>query len=427
MVQTGRTFRFTCDERAVPVVENLLVSQGFSFDGEPFYPFARKLVHEPFPLGESLAARFGLIYIQDRSSMLPPLALDPPEGGCVLDMCSAPGSKTGLLSRLVGREGFVFASEPSADRLGTLRANLRRTCSVNAATAKAMAQDLSFPDGTWDYIQLDPPCSGWGTVDKNPKVMALWSESKTAPLVALQKTLLEKAATLLRPGGVVLYSTCTTNIEENEAQVRWGLDTLDLELEPLPQPEGFVFGEPLAEGMDGVLRVAEDSEGQGFFLARFRKRGDGRAIFGSHVQKRELPGVRLDLGSMPGGEGLVFSKLPPGEVYVFNGKAFFLHERALEMIPGSVRWQGFPLGKVSGKGRKMKFSPGPLARVLLPGDPSRAAIDVFDVDDVAVLTQLFTGRSVRFAKGTGPVGLYYRGLPLGWLARKGERLLLSIK
>lgn len=135
-----------------------------------------------------------------------------------------------------------------------------------------MAQDLPFPDCSWDYIQLDPPCSGWGTVDKNPKVMELWSESKTAPLVALQKTLLQKAADMLRPGGVVLFSTCTTNIEENEKQVAWALEHLDLDLEPLDDPKGFVFGEPMLSGMDGVLRVAEDSDGQGFFLARFRKR-----------------------------------------------------------------------------------------------------------------------------------------------------------
>ncbi|MBG0788912.1 MAG: RsmB/NOP family class I SAM-dependent RNA methyltransferase [Desulfovibrionaceae bacterium] len=427
MTHSGRTFRFTCGERSVPAAEGLLRSQGFAFEPEPFYALARRLVREPFPLGESLAARFGLVYIQDRSSMLPPLTLAPPEGACVLDMCSAPGSKTGLLSRLVGREGFVFATEPSADRLSTLRANLRRTCSANAATAKAMAQDLPFADGTWDYIQLDPPCSGWGTVDKNPKVMELWSESKTAPLVALQKTLLKKAADLLKPGGVVLYSTCTTNIEENERQATWALESLDLELEPLSEPKGFVFGEPLVPGLDGVLRVAEDSDGQGFFLARFRKKAGCSATSGGHVQKRELPGVRLDLASMPGGEGLDLSALPPGEVYAFNGKAFFLHRRALEMIPGRVRWQGFPLGKATGKGKGMKFIPAPLARVLLPDDPADARADVLDVEDTAVLERLFTGREVRFAKGAGPVGLYYRGLALGWLSRKGERLLWSAK
>ena len=342
-------------------------------------------------------------------------------------MCSAPGSKTSLLSRLVGRAGFVFASEPSADRIGTLRANLRRTGSMNTATAKIMAQDLPFSDNSWDYIQLDPPCSGWGTVDKNPKVMELWSESKTAPLVALQKTLLEKAAAMLKPGGSVLYSTCTTNIEENENQVAWAMEHLDLELVPLAEPEGFVFGTPHLPGMDGVLRVAEHSEGQGFFLARFRKRDDGSAISSGHVQKRELPGTRLNLVRMIGGESLALNNLPPGEAYDFGGKVFFLHERALKMVPGAVRWQGFPLGKVAGRGPKSTFRPGAMCRVLLPATDSADGPDVFDVDDTTVLEQLLSGQSLSFKAGKGPVGLYYRGLPLGWLSRKGSRLVWSAR
>ncbi|WP_319471146.1 RsmB/NOP family class I SAM-dependent RNA methyltransferase [uncultured Pseudodesulfovibrio sp.] len=423
MANDFRTFRLVCSEEEAPIVERLLKAQGFAFEPEPFYPLARRLTVEPFPLGESFAARFGRIYIQDRSSMLPPLMLAPPEGTSVLDMCSAPGSKTSLLSRLVGPRGFVFASEPSADRLGTLRANLRRTGSVNTATAKAKAQDLPFPDCSWDYIQLDPPCSGWGTVDKNPKVMELWSESKTGPLVALQRTLLEKAADMLTPGGVVLYSTCTTNIKENEEQVAWALEHLDLELEPLDEPEGFVFGEPLLSGMAGVLRVAEDSAGQGFFLARFRKKGAGCANPEREVQERSLPGTPLDFSRMAGTEGCALDGLPPGEVYEFGGKAFFLHEEALERVPAGLRWQGHNIGKISGRGKSAVFRPSSMARVLL----NRKSQDVLDLEDLAPLEKLLSGQSLSFHPGKGPVGLFYEGLPLCWLSRKGRRLLMATK
>lgn len=388
---------------------------------------ARRLTREPFPLGESLAARFGRIYIQDRSSMLPPLLLAPPKGASVLDMCSAPGSKTSLLSLLVGRDGFVFGSEPSADRLGTLRANLRRTGSVNAATAKAMAQDLPFPDGSWDHIQLDPPCSGWGTVDKNPKVLELWSESKTAPLVSLQKTLLEKASAMLAPGGTVLFSTCTTNIEENEAQVAWVQDTLDLELEPLSPPPGFVFGDPLMSDMDGVLRVADDSEGQGFFLARFRKPDGECAPRDASAQKRTLPGRKVRLDTIEGGQCVKNASLPPGEMYDFGGNVYFLHEEALKRIPQSLRWQGGLVGKLSGKGDRAKFRPDGMARSLLPPVDDPGTVDVLDVDEPAPIEGLLSGRSLTFRQGKGSVGLYYRGLPLAWLSRKGKRLMVSSK
>ncbi|MUM77751.1 RsmB/NOP family class I SAM-dependent RNA methyltransferase [Pseudodesulfovibrio sp. F-1] len=452
MPVTLRTFRLVCDAPDIPRVEALLHGQGFAFEPEPFHPLARRLTHEPFSLGDSLAARFGLIYIQDRSSMLPPLLLAPPPGACVLDMCSAPGSKTGLLSRLVGREGFVLACEPSADRLGILRANLRRTGAVNTATVKSKAQDLPFATGSWEFIQLDPPCSGWGTVDKNPNVMTLWSEDRTGPLVTLQRALLAKAAALLAPGGHLLYSTCTTNEEENEAQVAWAIDSLDLELVPLDPPPGFVFAAPALPGLKGVLRVADDSEGQGFFLARFRKPGAPCATILPDAPTSPLPGTRLDFSRLHGPQALNMAALPPGEVYDFGGKAFFLHAQALARIPRSLRWQGFALGKVAGPMRQElratdraarrreernasrapkdsggHFKPDGAARILLPPLESATPDDALNVDGIADLERLVAGQSLPHAPGSGPVGLYYRGLPLAWLPRKGNRVVLSTK
>ncbi|MEF2231639.1 MAG: RsmB/NOP family class I SAM-dependent RNA methyltransferase [Pseudodesulfovibrio sp.] len=425
MTRTFRSFRLTCSAAQIPRAEALLRAQGFAFEPEPFFPLARRLTGEPFALGESLAARFGHIYIQDRSSMLPPLALDPEPGAAVLDMCAAPGSKTGLLAGLVGKDGFVLGIEPSADRIGTLRANLRRTGCANTATVKAQSQDLSLPEGAWRHIQLDPPCSGWGTADKHPKVMELWDQSRTGPLVALQRTLLAKAASLLAPGGALLYSTCTTHVEENEAQVAWALDALDLELEPLAPPPGFTFAAPLRPGMDGVLRVAEESEGQGFFLARLRKKGGACAPVGRPALAASLPGQRLDVRRLAGCAGLDWAALPPGEVHEFGGKVYFLHREALARIPADLRWQGFALGKLAGKGERATFRPDGQARLLIPASGKGA--DRLDVGDVAVLERLLSGQSLDFRPGEGPVALSYGGLPLAWLSRKGKRLVLSAK
>ena len=96
MKNTTRSFRLVCSSDQIKDVEALLQAEGFRFEPEPFFSLARTLTAEPMPLGRSIAARFGYIYIQDKSSMLPPLALAPKPGERVLDLCASPGSKTGI-------------------------------------------------------------------------------------------------------------------------------------------------------------------------------------------------------------------------------------------------------------------------------------------------------------------------------------------
>lgn len=248
-----RSFRITVPEPAQSGVAALLEEEGFRFEPEPFSACCRRLTAEPRPLGSSLAAFFGLIYIQDRSSMLPPLALAPEKGAAVLDMCASPGSKTGFLAQLVGPGGFVLANEVSHSRLFTLRQNLRVCNFLQAGTCSYEGQNIPLAPGSLRYIQLDPPCSGWGTAVKNPKVMALWHDDKVKPLIGLQRLLLRRAAELLAPGGVVVYSTCTTNSGENERQVEYAEACLGLTREPLDPFPGFYWDD--REGSEGTLRV----------------------------------------------------------------------------------------------------------------------------------------------------------------------------
>jgi len=474
----ARTYRITTPAHQAPLVDALLSAQGFTFEVEPFYPLARRLTAEPFPLGASLAASFGLIYIQDRSSMLPPVLLAAPgsgaEGSCCLDMCSSPGGKTGILAQSVGPSGFVLAVEPSHDRLATLRQNLRRMNAVNTATAGMESQYLPLPPESFQRIQLDPPCSGWGTVDKNPKVLELWTPEKAETLVRLQRALLAKAAELLAPGGVLMFSTCTTNVRENEEQAAWALAELPLALDPLEAPAGFTPVRPALPGLDGVLRVGEQHggqgaasadapgqpQGQGFFLARFIKTGTAAPPDRAPV---DLGGRELAPRELAEAGPLQLSALPPGEVREFGGKAYFLHQHALELGGNpdepALRWQGFclgqttggrdaalkeaatrgkakGLGKTSGKGRaaalpSARLKLDPRLRVLLPPAVDLPSELRLDVDDTATLEALLSGRSmdaVGAASGEGSgglAGLYFRGLPLGWLTRKGRRLLWS--
>lgn len=418
MADEARSFRLTGAASEWPLIEALLRAEGFEFETEPFFDGAKRLLDEPFPLGRSLAARFGRIYIQDRSSMLPPLALSPRCGQRVLDMCAAPGSKTGLLASLVGPQGAVLACEPG-ERMGTLRANLRKTGCVNAGTVRSLAQDLPLEPETWSHIQLDPPCSGWGTESRNPGVRDQWTPERLAPLKALQRRLLAKAADLLAPGGRLVYSTCTTNPEENESQVVYAADELGLEPETLSQPEGFVFAEP-REGLSGVLCVAEESIGQGFFVASLRKPG---GMTEPEDVRPEKVKAELRLDGISGGAVLDYSNLPAGASVEHDGRVFWVPTKLGGLLPQDVKWQGCRLGRIGGKGDRKKFKPDAGLWAALSLSPSTHAVDA-DIED---LTRLLSGQGLPAGKGAGSCGLYWEGLRLGWLSRKGNRLLWQEK
>ncbi|HCR13900.1 MAG TPA: tRNA/rRNA cytosine-C5-methylase [Desulfovibrio sp.] len=409
----GRSFRLVCAPGDRERVEDLLAATGHTFAPEPFSPWCRKIVAEPVPLGSSLAARFGYIHIQDRSSMLPPLLLDPPPGARVLDMCAAPGGKTGFLAQLVGKEGFVLGNEPSPDRLATLRQTLFRESLANAATCASTDLEPYFPEGFFSHILLDPPCSGWGTLDKNPQAARIWAGDKVAPLAALQRKLLATAARLLAPGGRLLYSTCTTNVAENEDQTRFALDELPLAPVPLDPPAGFVFEAPARADVSGVLRVdSRASAAQGFYMALFVKTAGAVASDAG----RGFPGVPLEEKNLVAA-GCDPAGLPPGEARVFGDKVFFIHAAAAG-LPEGLRYQGHALGTF----RAGVFRPHARARALLA--PWREGAGLNE-DALSRIEALLAGQSLPAAALPARPGLFFRGLPLGFASRKGARLLWS--
>jgi 16S rRNA (cytosine1407-C5)-methyltransferase len=412
-VSSGRSFRLTCAPGDRERVEALLAETGHFSAEEPFSPWCRRVTAEPTALGASLAARFGYIHIQDRSSMLPPLLLGPPAGARVLDMCAAPGGKTGFLAQLVGPAGFVLGNEPSPDRLATLRQTLSRENLANAATCAQVDLDPYFPEGFFSHILLDPPCSGWGTLDKHPQAAKIWSGEKVGPLVALQRKLLATATRLLAPGGRLLYSTCTTNVAENEDQTRFALDNLPLAAVPLAAPAGFVFEAPARDDVSGVLRVdSKASAAQGFYMALFEKTG-GEAYV---APDRELPGAPVPDKALAAA-GCDHSGLPPGAVRAFGEKVFFLHAGAAG-LPEGLRYQGHALGTY----RAGVFRPQARARLLL--GPWRDGAGLNETG-LCRIEALLAGQSLPAGDLPARPGLYFQGLPLGFAARKGARILWS--
>jgi len=162
----------------------------------------------------------GWLHGQEEVSALPARVLDPDPGERVLDACAAPGSKTSQLAALMDDSGTLVANDNNLGRIAPLRSNCERLGVTNVAVTNRDARNFSLePLGgeQFDRVLVDAPCSCEGTVRKNPDALADWSESRVEGVAGVQKGILRRAVQATRPGGVVVYATCTFAPEENEA------------------------------------------------------------------------------------------------------------------------------------------------------------------------------------------------------------------
>jgi 16S rRNA (cytosine967-C5)-methyltransferase len=164
----------------------------------------------------------GELMPQSRASMLVSRVLDPQPGERVLDLCAAPGAKTTHIAALMEGRGEVVAVEAHPGRAEALAANCSR---MGADTVKVLAQDAREPVGSFDRVLLDPPCSDLGTLQSRPDVRWRKDPALIERVAVQQAELLEAAAEQVRPGGVLVYSTCTISAMENEERMRAFLDS----------------------------------------------------------------------------------------------------------------------------------------------------------------------------------------------------------
>ncbi|NLG83107.1 MAG: RsmB/NOP family class I SAM-dependent RNA methyltransferase [Firmicutes bacterium] len=262
-------------------VMEVLRRDGFKFNRVPWYEEALIL---PETRERDLEVhglyREGHIYLQSLSSMLPPLVMRPRPGWRVLDLAAAPGSKTTQLAALMGNTGYILANEINPLRAARLKFNLERQgagiVEVRLGDGKRLGEEW---DGSFDAVLLDAPCSGTGlVVEKDPSTWRSWSPELVAHLVKEQKKLMAAAFRALKPGGILVYATCTLLREENEGVVRWTLENyrgrLFLERIDLALSGAEVAApEPIpGHGREGMLLLLPSKLYEGFFLARLRKK-----------------------------------------------------------------------------------------------------------------------------------------------------------
>jgi NOL1/NOP2/sun family putative RNA methylase len=177
----------------------------------------------PGELGRSLEHQLGYYYIQELASMLPIIALEPKPEETILDLCSAPGSKTTQAAAKMENTGTIIANEVKFGRIKVLATNLQRCGVTNTIITKkdgiALCKKLAQENTQIDKILVDAPCSGEGTIRSTPKTCHMWNPKTIKNLSKLQKALVSSAIEILKPEGEMIYSTCTHAPEENEEVV----------------------------------------------------------------------------------------------------------------------------------------------------------------------------------------------------------------
>jgi len=244
-------------------LEAMLESAGVTVGDAPLVPDSLVLTGGVGAMTELGAFKQGLFHLQDPASTLVTRYAAIPSGARVADLCSAPGGKALELARTAS---VVYADDASFGRLARVRENVRR---LDATNVIPFVGDARFPAVKgMDAVLIDVPCTGTGTFRRHPDSRWRLRISDLAVLPAVQRSILRAAATAVRPGGLLIYSTCSLETEENDAQVESFLsDNPEWRLEP--PPEGAV---PAAVIDAGRLRVLPQRHGtDGAFAARLRR------------------------------------------------------------------------------------------------------------------------------------------------------------
>ena len=368
----------------------------------------------------------GLYYLQEPSAMTPAAMLPVVPGDRVLDLCAAPGGKsTELASKLKGR-GMLVSNDISYSRARALLKNLELAGAANICVTSEAPEKLA---GVWpeffDKILVDAPCSGEGMFRRDEDMVKDWNEKGPEYYVPIQRQILSQAAAMLRPGGYMLYSTCTFSVEEDEENVAYVLEEFPqmqlccLDLDKVPGACG-------GFGLSGCMRLFPHRlKGEGHFLALMRKKGGddgGKEILppmdpgtaGKRVRAVEKE-KELDAFLRQSGAEWDYER-----IVIHQDNAYYLAEGLAWNLPLRFLRTGLFLGEL----KKGRFEPSQALAMSMKAGQFPNTVS-FPGGDSRVLRYL-KGETISLEGDEGPVKGWclaaMEGFPLGWAKGTGMSL-----
>lgn len=373
----------------------------------------------------------GLYYVQDPSSMVVGTIVErlTSEMGPIvcIDSCAAPGGKTTAVIDALPADSLMIANEFDSSRAEALKENIIKWGSPNVVVSRGDTARLSSPGPIADVILADVPCSGEGMMRKDDDAVAQWSRGLIDGCAALQREIVSNVWEALKPGGFLIYSTCTFNSSENEDNVRWIAETLGGEVieAPIEPVDGIARGISISSATDDIARrvrrfIPGRVDGEGLFVAVIRKVGNdsGEQIVSKSKnknrqdrkvnQKTRLPDVSVYLGED-------YSCVDDnGSIYALPARWAALIENLQKKL--HIIYKGVEIGQI--KGRDLVPAQAlALSTALRP--------NVFPTEEIDYPTAIAYLRreAIMLPEGSprGLVLLTYGGRPLGFVKNLGNR------
>ncbi len=361
----------------------------------------------------------GAYYVQEASSMFIYEALrqtvDLSKPLKVLDLCAAPGGKSTLMLDMISPDSLLVSNETIRPRTGPLRENLERWGSPNVAVTSGEVEEFAQMEDWFDVVLADAPCSGEGLFRKDPDAMREWSLPQVEFCAGRQRRILAAAVQALKPGGILLFSTCTYNAQENSENADWLTKNFDLQPITLEIPSEW----GIVQTDFGCQFYPHKLQGEGFFLAVFRKK---ESIAKKHSPLGMYKSIKpLSKNLVPQAAAWLshtaearFFLTPSGEVLALPANLepdFLLLDKFLK-----TKWFGTNIGEFKGK----DFIPSHALALSQWASPDLHAVDLTREQAL-----LFLKKETFDPPSGAPLGwtlARFEGMNLGWLKILPNRL-----
>ncbi|MCS7010470.1 MAG: RsmF rRNA methyltransferase first C-terminal domain-containing protein [Anaerolineales bacterium] len=386
----------------------------------PWCQAAWQLTESDHSLGLHPYHLAGLYYLQDPSAMAVAPSLEPQPNERVLDLTAAPGGKTTHLATLMQGRGLLVANEIKEKRIGHLIVNLERWGAGNVVVTNETPERLAEHFGAWfDRVLVDAPCSGEGMFRKDPIARRDWSPDMVEGCALRQTNILRTAAHLVRPGGRLLYSTCTFAPEENEGVLaRFLQEHSDFEVEALSSFPGFERGRPewlkmplkpsLQQALQRAVRLFPHRVfGDGHFLCRLRRRSGEEATRLPDERLEKPNRIQYEQWAAFAAETLKI-RWSEERLRVRAERLYLLPETMPDFGDLRLIMPGVWLGTF----KKGRFEPAHALALFLRPDQMQRAIDL-PVDSREIRAYL-RGESLDGGNGRSWTVVTVNGWPLGW-------------